>query len=211
MYSNPQKCPQTVQSVSVRYPRSAQMINCLRQHFLYSEKRARDLLFQAVEDLVPTGPRMVSRLTREATARARLCAHAERYEFAAWEAAAKAVINSMLAAGVLLGPGGEPIRPGVAAQASDVIALQAGYRDITESCLLEFLIRTLGDVTTRDHTALAHALFRQFDPNIPMEDLEDRVAVLLARLAGGIALHPDGTYAACVEEAPLRAFRQGAS
>ncbi len=67
--------------------------------------------------------------------------------------------------------------------------------------MLEFLIRTLGDVTTRDHRALAHALFRQFDRSIPMEDFEDRVAILLATLAGRVTLRDDGTYAVLVDDA----------
>ena len=64
------------------------------------------------------------------------------------------------------------------------------------NCLVEFLILTLGDVTTHDHTALAHALFRQFDPSVSMEDLEDRVVMLLARLADRIAIGADGSYQA---------------
>ena len=45
----------------------------------------------------------------------------------------------------------------------------------TEAYLIEFLIAKLGDISIRDHKALAHALFRQFDPSVSMEDLEDRV------------------------------------
>jgi hypothetical protein len=50
------------------------------------------------------------------------------------------------------------------------------------------LIERLGDVGTRDHMALAHALFRQFDRGVPMEDLEDRVVILLAQLAQHVEL-----------------------
>ena len=50
------------------------------------------------------------------------------------------------------------------------------------------LIDWLGNVTTRDHKALAHALFRQFDPGVPLYDLEDRVVILLARLADEVEL-----------------------
>ena len=45
-----------------------------------------------------------------------------------------------------------------------------------------------------DHTALAHALFRQFDSNISMEDQEDRLAILLAMLSERIELRGE-TYA----------------
>jgi hypothetical protein len=80
------------------------------------------------------------------------------------------------------------IPPGVEALATPAASLRDGYRDLTESFLLEFLIGRLGDVTVRDHTALAHALFRQFDRNVSMEDQEDRVAILLATLSHRIEL-----------------------
>ena len=85
------------------------------------------------------------------------------------------MINAMLAAGVLLTDNGTRIPTGIAALGTAIAGLNEGYQDRTEAYLLEFLIRNLGDVSTRDHRALAHALFRQFDRNIPMEDLEDRV------------------------------------
>ena len=200
MYS-PQSASAPPVAEARRYPRSRQMIDCLKEHFIYSEKRARDFLFRAIEDLVSAeGPIMVSRLTREAASRAREHGRGEGYEFAAWETAAKAVVNSMLVAGVLRTHAGNMIRPGIAAQATAVTALQDGYRDTTESYLLEFLVIKLGDVTTRDHTALAHALFRQFDPNVPMQDLEDRVVVLLAGLEGRIVLLNRGVYTACASD-----------
>jgi len=46
-------------------------------------------------------------------------------------------------------------------------------------------------VTVRDHRALAHVLFRQFDPEVPIGDLEDRVVILLARLADRVELQGD--------------------
>ncbi len=84
-----------------------------------------------------------------------------------------------------------PAASRTSAQASTVGALREGFRELSEAFLLEFLIRRLGDVTTRDHTALAHALFRQFDPRVRRGDLEDRVVILLARLSDRIALSGD--------------------
>jgi hypothetical protein len=118
--------------------------------------------------------------------------------FANWDMAGKAVVRAMLGAGAFLTPGGAVIPPGVAALATPVGAVREAFRDLTESFLLEFLIGRLGDVTVRDHTALAHALFRQFDPSISMADQEDRVAVLLARLSGRIELRGQ-IYALCGE------------
>jgi hypothetical protein len=173
------------------------MCDCLRKEFMYSEKRARDVLFRVIEQIVSetarggSGPQILSRLTREAVSRARHVADASGFGFGNWETAGRAVINAMLGAGTLLTPAGEPIVPGITAQATPVGALKDGYQNITEAYLLQILIERLGDVTTRDHTALAHALFRQFDRGVPLEDLEDRVVILLARLADEVELAGD--------------------
>ena len=167
------------------------MADSLRSELLYSEKRPRDLLFRAIDQIVvehSDDPFIVSRLTREAAARARDAAEATGFSFRHWETASKAVVKAMLCAGVLLAADGGAIRPGITAQATPVAGLRHSYVDITEAFLLEVLIRRLGDVTTRDHTALAHALFRQFDRGVPLEELEDRVVILVAQLADRVEL-----------------------
>ena len=174
-----------------RFGRSRQMADCLRSELLYSEKRPRDLLFRIIEQIVAehrNGPMILSRLTREAAARARHQAEATGFAFGHWETVSKALVKAMLCAGVLLATDGSPIVPGITAQATTVAGLEDRYADITEAFLLEVLIRRLGDVTTRDHTALAHALFRQFDPGVPLDELEDRVVILVAQLADRVEL-----------------------
>jgi hypothetical protein len=175
------------------------MGDCLRRELLYSEKRPRDILFRVIERIVSEAgdgddPKILSRLTREAAARARQHAEERGFEFGLWDTASKAVVKAMLCAGVLLAADGQPISPGITAQATPVAALKARFQDTTEAFLLRVLIDRLGDVSTRDHTALAHALFRQFDRGVPLEDLEDRVVILLAQLAGDVELR-DEVYA----------------
>jgi hypothetical protein len=191
------------------------MGDCLRKELLYSEKRPRDILFRVIGQIVSdasdaTEPKILSRVTRDAAARARQDAEATGFAFDKWDTVSKAVVKAMLCAGVLLGPSGEPIPPDITAQATPVTALRAGYEDLTEAFLLQFLIERLGDVGTRDHMALAHALFRQFDRGVPMEDLEDRVVILLAQLAARIEL-ADEVYVVRSDE-PARAapFSAGA-
>jgi hypothetical protein len=167
------------------------MLDCMRRELLYSEKRPRDFMFTAIEELLcepRRTPTILSRLTRDATTRARQLAVVAGLEFGNWDTAGKAVVRAMLGAGAFLTPNGDVIPPGIEALATPVGSTRDAFRDLTESFLLEFLIGRLGDVTVRDHTALAHALFRQFDPNISMEDQEDRVAILLARLSERIEL-----------------------
>jgi hypothetical protein len=192
--------------VQQRHPRARserchQMVNILRENFIYSEKRARDFVFSALEAALErsrgqTARPLLSKLTREVAEGARSAAEKAGYEFATWETTTKAVINSMLGAGVLLSEDGAPVRPDVRAQVTPIFGLKPQYRDLTEAYLLEWLIRKLGDIRTRDHKALAHALFRQFDPNISVDDLEDRVIALLATMADRVVLREDGSYAA---------------
>jgi hypothetical protein len=163
----------------------------MRRELLYSEKRPRDFMFAAIDELLHEPGRdatILSRLTRDATACARRRAAVAGVEFGNWDTVGKAVVRAMLGAGALLTPRGEVIPPGVEALATPVGSVRETFRDLTESFLLEFVIGRLGDVTVRDHTALAHALFRQFDPNVSMADQEDRVAILLARRSDRIAL-----------------------
>jgi len=171
------------------FTRSREMADCLRRELLYSEKRPRDTVFRTIEQILSeqdrTGQhRILSRLTRDAIARAARQASAA----VRWDVTGKTVVKAMVGAGVLLTPDGQPVPAGIVAQATPVATVRDQFEDITEAFLLETLIRRLGDVTIHDHRALAHALFRQFDRSVPLEDLEDRVVVLLARLADRVEL-----------------------
>jgi hypothetical protein len=170
------------------------MVDLLRRGFIYSEKRARDILFLEIEAILAESPASVSRLTREAAARARNIAQQAEYILSSWDTTGKATVNAMLGAGVLLGVDGQPIPMNIAAPAAQAVGLAEGFRDTTEAFLLEFLIRKLGDVTARDHTALAHALFRQFDRSVAIEDLEDRLVILLASLSDRVTMGEGGMY-----------------
>src|ERR1044072_6457021 len=124
------------------------MVHCLCQEFLYSEKRPRDWLFRAMEEVIldsdqEAGPLIVAKLSRDAGQRARLSAASSNLELSHWQTASKAVINAMLAAGVLLSNGEKEITPGITAQATEVVALKPDYTEATEMYLLEFLIRRM--------------------------------------------------------------------
>jgi len=177
------------------FARSREMAACLRSELLYSEKRARDTLFLVIEEILADQERsgeqrIVSQVAREAAARAQ-AQMPPGADPVRWDVASKTVIKAMIGAGALLRPDGRPVPSGITAQATPVAGLRNGFRDLTEAFLLEVLIERLGDVSVRDHRALAHVLFRQFDPEIPVGDLEDRVVVLLARLAGRVELQGD--------------------
>ena len=172
------------------------MADCLRKELLYSEKRPRDTLFQVIEGIIReqehTGEnRILSRLTRDAAVRAEQQTTLPASASVRWDIASRTVVKAMVGAGVLLTPEGRPVPRDITAQATPVAIVRDEFQDTTEAFLLEILIRRLGDVTVRDHRALAHVLFRQFDRGVPIEDLEDRVVVLLARLADRVELRGD--------------------
>lgn len=177
-------------AVSPKFQRSGRMVDCLRQDLLYSEKRPRDFIFAAIEQLLNENdaPIILSRLKRDATSRARQLAASAGLQFSNWETTGTAVVRAMLGASAFLTPEGKAVPSGVEALGTAVASVREGHRDLTESFLLEFLITRLGDVTLHDHKPLAHALFRQFDRTVSMEDQEDRVAILLARLSDRVEL-----------------------
>ena len=178
------------------YARSAQMASALRTAFLYSEKRARDCVFAATETVLmnaspePTLATLIRSTLQAARDRARLI----QYDLQNSETVTRAVFNAMLRADVLLDLDGTSIRADLRAYATRVRSLAPDFRTQTETFLLEFLIGTLGDVGTRDHIALAHVLFRQFDPNVPVSDLEDRLVTLLAAMDDRLELSHSGFY-----------------
>lgn len=183
-------------SGKTEYARSAQMASVLRGAFLYSEKRARDCVFAAAETVLmtaapaPTLATLIRSTLQAARDRARLI----QYDLLNSETVTRAVFNAMLRADVLLSVDGNSIRVDLRAYAARVRSLAPDFRTQTEAFLLEFLIGTLGDIGTRDHLALAHVLFRQFDPNVPMTDLEDRLVILLAAMDDRIQLSHAGLY-----------------
>lgn len=179
------------------------MADCLRKELLYSEKRARDVIFEIValilKEQEQTGEcRTLSQLTREAASRA---GAADPGSEVRWDVASRTVMKAMLGAGVLIGAAGRTVECGIAAQATPVLRLADEFEDRTEAFLLETLIERLDDVTERDHRALAHVLFRQFDPGVPLESLEDRLVMLLARLADRVELR-GGRYVARAARVP---------
>ncbi len=177
-----------------RFVRSGQMIECLKAEWLYSEKRPRDFLFNAIETLVEQeAPRMVAQLSRGAAQVASERAAERGFEFSNWEGTTRAAVNTLLSAGELRSPDGDVIAFDISSQAAIVGGLGPDFKDAAEAFLLEFLIDRLGDVTSGDHRSLAHALFRQFDVRVPLEELEDRVVILLARLSHRVVLE-NGIY-----------------
>jgi hypothetical protein len=196
MHATPIQASASAGVPAPKFARSRQMIDCLRASFLYTEKRARDILFREIEAVLRSAPKpvQISRLIRTAAARAARRADTPSDAAPNWNIASRATVHAMLAASVLLRKDGSPIPRTPDATHAEAAALRPNFPDLTEGALLEFLIRKLGDVTPRDHTALAHVLFRQFDASVPLEQLQARVTSLLAALSHRIVLTESGEY-----------------
>src|SRR6476646_7770959 len=81
------------------FARSREMADCLRKELLYSEKRPRDTVFVAIEALLAeqerTGEhRILSRLTREAAARAERAAAGTAA--VRWDITSRTVVKAMV-------------------------------------------------------------------------------------------------------------------
>lgn len=171
------------------------MVQCLREGYLYSEKRARDFLFDAfARCLRDHGPLALIGLTRLATRAATHQASEAGFPYGNWTVAGRTVANAMLRARAFVTVAGATLEPGLAAQAEPIHSLHPDFRDRTEAYLLSYLAERMGDLTDRDHVALAHALFRQFDARVSMEAYEERVVALLGSLGGTLAVDPAGRY-----------------
>jgi hypothetical protein len=141
-------------------------------------------------------PLSASQLVRQVCSAAEQQAKADGVSFKFWYAASDASFEMLLHAGVLLDEHGKPIPPGIGSRGTKVHSIAPNFEDRCEMFLLEFLIKTLGNVTSHDRTALAHALFKVAPDKKSIFDMQDRVDELLVMLQGRISENKDGVFVA---------------
>jgi hypothetical protein len=174
--------------------RTAQMVQLLKDHSLYSPKDIRDYLFEGVRRAMPEGcKKPAGQLLREAAAFAQERSSADGLSFQYWSAARNGVLQMMLLAGVLIDENGTRIRPGIQARGTTVASLQENFEEESEAFLLKFVINELKDVTQRDTTALAHALFKQPPSKATFDQLIDRVDEMFSRFGSRISESDNGS------------------
>lgn len=175
--------------------RTASMVKVLKDHSIYSPKDIRDCLFHGIKQAFESSggvPKSAGQLLREAAVFAQQEAAADGLTFQYWPAARGGVLQMMLRAGVLLDVDGNPVHSGIQARGTTVGSLKAQFEDECEAFLLSFVINELGDVTERDTTALAHALFKQSPKKASLDQLMDRVDELFNRFGDRISESDDG-------------------
>ena len=165
--------------------RTREIVDCLKARYIYSPKDIRDLFLAALSDIAPSltsQPLRVGELSRRALKRATELASAESITYQFWLPATDAIFQMFLAAGVLIGVDGRPLKPGIHSRAESVSLVDNDVRDKCEKFLLKYVIAKLGNVTQRDRTALAHALFKVSPKKKQLFDLLERVDELLSSL-----------------------------
>lgn len=176
------------------YERSADFRNRLTALGIFCEKRERDVLMDALIELLKTGPQPISRLRRELPKRATELAQLRSVcSVTDFGRIVNFFIKLLLLSGALKNTAGDTILRNVGADASHVATLEEGAIDLIETYLLEQILKR-SDVKDREHWQLALALFREFDQSVPLDDKLDRIAVLIAKLSDRIGLTDDGTY-----------------
>jgi hypothetical protein len=177
--------------------RTDQMIQCLKQRRIYSPKTIRDYVFSALREATDQSsliPLSASQLNRQVCSNAESKAKGDGVVYDYWYAASDALLEMMLGAGVLLDGEKRPIRPGLQARGTKVHNVAPNFEDCCEMFLLEHLIKTLGDVSLRDRTALAHALFKVDPKQKSIFDMQDRVDELLVKLQDRVSERSDGIF-----------------
>jgi len=161
------------------------MIERLKELHLYSPKTIRDYIFNAISASAKalTAPILVTAFMRQAVNEAEKQAKSDGVDYLHWHAASDGVLNLLLGAGVFLDCDQEPIRPGLKARGTKLSAIADNFEDKSETHMLEQLILHVGDVTLRDRTPIAHALFKVDPKKKSIFDIQDRVDELMALLA----------------------------
>jgi hypothetical protein len=175
------------------YERSAQFRKRLTDLGIFCEKRERDLLMEATEQLLKAAPMTISRLRRELPKTAKeiadqrgLCTGTD------FRRIVNFFLKLLLVSGTLTCDGGI-VKRDAGAEAASATGLVKNAIDAVETYLLEQILKK-SDVKDREHWQLAMAIFREFDPSISMDDKLDRIASLISNLSQRVILTEDGTY-----------------
>jgi hypothetical protein len=192
----PEEVSPVAQSVATAptYVRSAQFRKRLTDLGIFCEKRERDILFEALGQLLNNGPQQVSRLRRELPKIAKQIADQRKVcPKTDFSRIVNFFLKLLLVSGALTRGDGIIMERNTGAESTAVTGLVEGALDVVESYLLEQILKK-SDVKDREHWQLALALFREFDQSASIDDKLDRIASLIAGLGNRVILTDDGTY-----------------
>ena len=153
------------------YGRTAELRKRVTDLGIFCEKRDRDILTEALNEILGEGKPQLSRLRRELPKRANKIAK-ERGVCASTEfrRIANFFIKLLLLSEVLIGEDDKPIPRDVGCDAAIVARLAEKADLLTETYLLEQILKK-SDVEDHEHWQLAHVLFREFDTDSSIDEI----------------------------------------
>ncbi len=174
-----------------RYVRTQEFVDCWKRRHIYCPKPIRDLLFQAVQEILDeeTQGITVAKLTSKARQRAEnICTN-----FTYWQSATEGLANALVASQVLLTAEKVPVPIGIECWGSHVASLADNFRDRCEAFMVYFAVKALKNVNFyRDRIHLAHALLKEGPSGRSIDELMERVSLLVSSLGGKIEISEDG-------------------
>lgn len=172
------------------------MEDVLRAARIGSPSIPRQHIFDALEAILAGGDtklttsHLMARAREDAERAAKLAGYCKEQN---WQAITDCVLNSMLEAGVLLGPGGNPIPRRIGVYSAVVEAVHKDFRQRSEAVMVERILKGLNDVTYNDCYSIGLALYQQGKANaVSREDLLRKVDSLLVQLESEGRAHADG-------------------
>jgi len=175
------------------YERSAQFRKRLTDLGIFCEKRERDILLTATNQLLEAGPMAISKLRRELPKTAKEIAnqrnHCSNVDFTR---IVGFFIKLLLVSDSLTCDSGIMKRD-ANAEATPATGLVENAIDRVETYLMEQILKA-SDVKDREHWQLAFAFLREFDQSALIDDKLDRIAVLIDRLKDRVSFNEEGLY-----------------
>jgi hypothetical protein len=174
--------------------RTDQIIQCLKDAGIYAAKDIRDYIFKAAHAKVASSTPALSlaQLKRKTLVAAEEAAVSAGVSFKFWYVATESVFKLMLLAAVLVDENNLTVMLGARARLAKVTAIRPDFVSTCELFLLQYVLNKLQDITERDCTALAHALFKEAPSKTTRDKMLDQVDQLFEKLGDRLLEDDDG-------------------
>jgi hypothetical protein len=171
------------------------MISILNNAFVYSPNNIRRYVFSAISGIRNEGTAgknwTVAQFMKEVKDRAMAEAQKASVPYKHWKATMDAILEMLLAAKAMIGPGEKAITRGLHARGTQLVSIIDNFEDACELFLLKVLIQKM-QLTSKDRVSIAHALFKEGSTK-DYDKLEERLDALFVLLGNELSEAQDGT------------------
>jgi hypothetical protein len=175
--------------------RTQEMISILNNAFVYSPNNIRRYVFSAISGIRNEGTAgknwTVAQFMKEVKDRAMAEAQKASVPYKHWKATMDAILEMLLAAKAMIGPGEKAITRGLHARGTQLVSIIDNFEDACELFLLKVLIQKM-QLTSKDRVSIAHALFKEGSTK-DYDKLEERLDALFVLLGNELSEAQDGT------------------